>query len=80
MQELALAVEDIGQLGGEVVIAYASLWNLTVVLALFSHSELLHFKPDFQEWIFGGFVPLYIHIQRHGLCYSQPSGNYHLES
>ena len=46
--------------------AYASLCNLIVVLALLSQSELMHFKPDFQEQIFGGFVPLCIHIQSHG--------------
>ena len=34
-----------------------------MALALLSLSELLQFKPNFQEQIFGGFVPLYTHIQ-----------------
>ena len=57
----------------------SSLWNLREVLALLSHSELLHFKPDFQERIFGGFVPFTCTYTWHGPYYSQPSGNYHLE-
>ena len=53
----------------------SSLWNLREVLALLNWPELLHFKPNFQEWTFGGFLPLYLHIQRHGPHYSQHSGN-----
>ena len=51
--------------------------NLKEVLALLNHSELLHFKPDFQEWRLGLFVPFICIDIHYGPHYSQPSGNYH---